>query len=1126
MSSSLTGEMKKEGDSEKDEDKLPKENKSPLSPKTESQTDSTVNENMKQEVPAGDAALKASQKGVDVVPEKPVGEKEENAVTTTIKEEPMEVTEPPREGSEGAASKPTGPLKTEPAEEARRKTAEEVQRAIKSDQQAKIPLKKREMKLSEDFDSNASSGGSSVIVANTSLTVAKEPAKEMNGDQVNGDVQPAKGNESGTKSSTAAASSSTTTEVKRLKKSQEQNMDVTQMSGKEESTKQQLDKAEDGKKDITAEEKVSTMSPSEEAMEVGKPEASIKSTDTHDDKQKSDKPTREGTSSVEKSSKPSFTTIRKAPSTGEEKSTSSKADSKSSETLDNHGVAPKETNIPNSSKEKADCSKEPNITAVQNDSKKLDGEKDKEKQLPVDQTDKPACFKTTEPVTSSPLNKEKKSSVSTEVDKSKTEKSSLAKRVDEPQVSIEKDKQKVGDNNKQTSAEDVGRASLTEDLSVSEKTTGLSVIRETKSPNLTNKSEDGTTKEGDKPSAIETTKPSVIKEQLMTGTVARGASVTEMASSSSTGGTDRQNASSETSKQSKSSAQEATKSSPSVVKEKSPTSKEVVKHFQTKESIDQQPSLEKKTEKAATLTGKDVTEKEASYKVSETKGTSKETEKETGSTPPVSVADPKDADRLESGKDKTSASVPKELMKETRKAEKETEKQPAKDESSKHGPSVKRKEEPMEVLHTVPEPKKLSSVSEAGRAGERKDKEEKAEDKKSQAEKIKANMDKTEKVEDKNDGAKKTEKMDKAEKVEENKVSKKAEEKRDESKKAEYKKAEDEKAKSKKAEDKAGTKKAEEKKDEFKKAEEKKDESKKVEEKKDESKKAEKKKAESKKAEDKKAESRKAESKKAEDQKAESRKDESRKDESKKAEDKKDESKKVEEKRDESKKAESKKAESKKTAEKKDESKKVKERKDKAEKMDENKASCAETTPMDCDEPAQKDQEKNKSGSEDKPEQDPKQDDDKDDPCKEKKKDDSISSEESKEKDGEKTDEPDKSAAQTEGGEGRENEGLRLKIRMAAHRRKAELQREETRADSESEGGDGRGLRRSPRICRPTAKLVDIQDQKQEKKPSMPLANKENAENEEEIEEECTVPKKPKEKKVDSDGQPKPKVTF
>ncbi|XP_031428584.1 remodeling and spacing factor 1 [Clupea harengus] len=148
------GEMKKEGDSEKDEDKLPKENKSPLSPKTESQTDSTVNENMKQEVPAGDAALKASQKGVDVVPEKPVGEKEENAVTTTIKEEPMEVTEPPREGSEGAASKPTGPLKTEPAEEARRKTAEEVQRAIKSDQQAKIPLKKREMKLSEDFDSN------------------------------------------------------------------------------------------------------------------------------------------------------------------------------------------------------------------------------------------------------------------------------------------------------------------------------------------------------------------------------------------------------------------------------------------------------------------------------------------------------------------------------------------------------------------------------------------------------------------------------------------------------------------------------------------------------------------------------------------------------------------------------------------------------------------------------------------------------------------------------------------------------------------------------------------------------------------------------------------------------------
>ncbi|XP_041946973.1 remodeling and spacing factor 1 isoform X4 [Alosa sapidissima] len=1041
------GDVKKEEDVGNDADKPSEENKSPASSKSESQKDSTGNENMKQEVPAEDAALKDSHKGADVASEKPVGEPEEHTVKTTIKEEPMEVSKPTKAGSEVTASKLTGPPVTEPTEEARRKTAEEVQRAIKNDQQAKIPLKKREMKLSEDFDSNAGSGGSSVIVANTSLVTAKEPVKELNGDQVNGDMQPVKANESGTKfgiASTAAAT--TTTEVERRKEAQEEKMEASQTSGKkEESNKQQLEKAE--KTEILAEkEKVSTL-PSEEKMDVDKPEASscIKSTGTPDDKQeKLHKLPQEVTSSIRKDNEPPFTTIRKAPSS-EEKSTSSISDAKSSEMLDNHGVTPKGTTIPNSSKDKPDCSKESSTTSAQNDSKKLDGQKGTEKQ-PPDQTDKPAPPKSTEQVTLSPPNEEEKSRDPKEEDSSKTKKSSVSKTVGEPQVSVEKDTKKVGDNNKQTSPEDVGK-SLTEDLSVSKKTSGLSVIRETKSPILIKKSEDATTKESektstkehdkpstkesDKPSTKESNKPSVIKEQFTSETTTRVASVIKMDTSRSSDEKDKQTVISETDK--KSPGQESTKSTPSVDKEKSPTSKEVVKSFPAKE-FEHQPSTEK-TE-ALKLKEKGSIEMEVSCRESGTKGTSKEIEKEKGHTPLASVANPKDADKLDSGKDKTSTSAPEVTPKETGKAEKEAKKLP-----EKSGPSAQSMEEPMEVQTSVSGPVKTSSVSEVGKAGEKKD-----------AEK----MDTIEKVKDKNNETKRVEKKDDAEKVEE-------------------------------------------KKDVFKKTEQLKDPSKQTEQLKDPPKQTEQKKDESKQDE----------SKKAEVKNDESTKTEEKKDASKKAEEKKDASKKAVEKKDESKKDESRKA-----VEKKDESKHM-----------EEKDCHAETTPMDCDEPAKKDAEKKKSTSES--EHDPKQDGEKHEPSKAKK--DHSGSEKSKEKDEEKTDEPDKSAAQTGDGECGENEGLHLKIRMAAHRRKAEVQREERRADSESEAVDGRGLRRSPRICRPTAKVAEIQDRKQEKKQITPLANKEaekpeNEEQEEEEEEECPVPvKKPKEKKVDTDGHPKSK---
>ncbi|KAI3373304.1 hypothetical protein L3Q82_006605 [Scortum barcoo] len=112
-------------------------------------------------------------------------------------------------------------------------------------------------------------------------------------------------------------------------------------------------------------------------------------------------------------------------------------------------------------------------------------------------------------------------------------------------------------------------------------------------------------------------------------------------------------------------------------------------------------------------------------------------------------------------------------------------------------------------------------------------------------------------------------------------------------------------------------------------------------------------------------------------------------------------------------------------------------------------------------------------------------------------------------------------------------EGVRRRKRPPAHRRKAELQREERQGDSESDTNTGMSLRRSPRISRPTPKVVEIHDRKLEKSQAAPPAEKreddkgekekDEEEEDEEEEEEKTVQKKPREKKADQEGQPKPK---
>ncbi|XP_073671892.1 remodeling and spacing factor 1 isoform X3 [Paramisgurnus dabryanus] len=59
-----------------------------------------------------------------------------------------------------------------------------------------------------------------------------------------------------------------------------------------------------------------------------------------------------------------------------------------------------------------------------------------------------------------------------------------------------------------------------------------------------------------------------------------------------------------------------------------------------------------------------------------------------------------------------------------------------------------------------------------------------------------------------------------------------------------------------------------------------------------------------------------------------------------------------------------------------------------------------------------------------------------------------------------------------------QKEGIRLKIKIPLHRRTPELQHKEV----ESETGNRRSLRRSPRICKPSPKVAHIQDRKQDRK--------------------------------------------
>ncbi|KAL0994638.1 hypothetical protein UPYG_G00125200 [Umbra pygmaea] len=198
------GEVKKTEDSSEDEEDKPSKDKVLLdSPKSEITERNSQQEELKLDVSDVKCplnGLKDNKAESTIQSEMPMVDDNVTIDTQAIKEEPEYVSESKLLAENSRVMPPT-----EQTEEAKRKTAEELQRAKKNDQQAKIPLKKREMKHSEDFDINS---GSSIVMRTGSVTPVEEgpkveekikvvsvalegQMKETTIDQVNGDLQPA-----------------------------------------------------------------------------------------------------------------------------------------------------------------------------------------------------------------------------------------------------------------------------------------------------------------------------------------------------------------------------------------------------------------------------------------------------------------------------------------------------------------------------------------------------------------------------------------------------------------------------------------------------------------------------------------------------------------------------------------------------------------------------------------------------------------------------------------------------------------------------------------------------------------------------------------------------------------------
>uniref|UniRef100_A0A3Q1C6D5 PHD-type domain-containing protein n=1 Tax=Amphiprion ocellaris TaxID=80972 RepID=A0A3Q1C6D5_AMPOC len=191
----IAGDAKKTEDTPDEDSKDSHKAFNPISPKTENSEKVTQNDNLKSETSETKSSLNGVIEGkteAELLSED-ISKKAQN-----IKEEPMEVLETKSSTSEPTTASETSciPVKTEKGQEAKKSNAEEIQQAMKNDQQAKIPLKKRGMKFSEDFEKN-----SSIIVQNPAVSNLKESPKvestpeqtkkaQTVNDHINGEVQP------------------------------------------------------------------------------------------------------------------------------------------------------------------------------------------------------------------------------------------------------------------------------------------------------------------------------------------------------------------------------------------------------------------------------------------------------------------------------------------------------------------------------------------------------------------------------------------------------------------------------------------------------------------------------------------------------------------------------------------------------------------------------------------------------------------------------------------------------------------------------------------------------------------------------------------------------------------------
>uniref|UniRef100_A0A3Q3GK64 Remodeling and spacing factor 1b, tandem duplicate 1 n=1 Tax=Labrus bergylta TaxID=56723 RepID=A0A3Q3GK64_9LABR len=190
----FAGEVKKNEDTS-DEDN--KDSKEAVCPKTEN----NEKDDLKPEASEAISSLNGVIEGkpeAELHSEKPSADHSVSTKAQNIKEEPMEVETKTQSiaTSEQTSEAPGLTVKPEKAEEAKKSSAEEIQQALKNDQQAKIPLKKRGMKFTEDFDKN-----SGIKVQNPPVTPVKEALKadstpeqtkkaQSVNDHVNGEVQP------------------------------------------------------------------------------------------------------------------------------------------------------------------------------------------------------------------------------------------------------------------------------------------------------------------------------------------------------------------------------------------------------------------------------------------------------------------------------------------------------------------------------------------------------------------------------------------------------------------------------------------------------------------------------------------------------------------------------------------------------------------------------------------------------------------------------------------------------------------------------------------------------------------------------------------------------------------------